>query len=108
MQLHLLNLEENYSEKLIFYYSNPMSINLQRSQSLFVKMKDWARKRNLVRLELTTAINNERAFLLYKKMGFKVEGIKKKNILVDNVAVDEYQLSFIIPQNNHSSKQIQR
>ncbi|MBM7619137.1 RimJ/RimL family protein N-acetyltransferase [Bacillus tianshenii] len=56
---------------------------------LFRKMVEWAKNRNLHRLELTVMIHNEAAINLYKKMGFEIEGVKKHSLFVDGTFVDE-------------------
>lgn len=65
------------------------------AKQLFFSMFAWSKINNIVRLELTTAVDNERAYGLYLAMGFEVEGILKNNICVDGVYTDEYQMSVI-------------
>lgn len=60
----------------------------------------WTEDKSILRYELTTAVNNKRAFSLYKNIGFEVECIKKQNILVNGKPVDEYQMFYIIPRSN--------
>ncbi|QAT48809.1 GNAT family N-acetyltransferase [Caproiciproducens sp. NJN-50] len=43
----------------------------------------------LVRVELGVYADNERAIHLYKKMGFEVEGTKRKSVIRDGTYVDE-------------------
>lgn len=40
-------------------------------------------------------IYNENAVNLYKKVGFKIEGIKEKSSIVDGQYVDEYYMAKI-------------
>ncbi len=63
---------------------------------LFEALFSGLQQNKVIRLELTTAINNERAYSLYTKVGFKVEGIKKANIAVDGKLVDKYMMSYVI------------
>ncbi len=56
----------------------------------------WSEDKEIVRYELTTAVNNKRAFTLYKSVGFDVECIKKQNIMVKGEPVDEYQMFYIV------------
>lgn len=63
---------------------------------LFEELDKWAAEKALVRLELTVMVNNEGAVALYKKMGFKVEGVKEKSCLVDGAFVDEYYMGKIL------------
>jgi len=64
-------------------------------KKLFQVMFEWSKQNKIVRLELTTAVNNKRAYGLYLNMGFEVEGILKNNICLNGVFVDEYQMSLI-------------
>jgi len=68
-------------------------------KQLFDQLFIWLPQSCLSRVELTSAVNNERAFSLYKKMGFQVEGIKKANISVAGELIDEYQMSHVITDN---------
>lgn len=63
---------------------------------LFQELIDWARSNNITRLELTVAVHNESAINLYKKMGFKIEGLKEKSLIVDGRYVDEYYMAKIL------------
>ena len=51
---------------------------------LFNELNNWATVNGVTRLELTVMKNNERVIRLYKKMGYKIEGVKEKSV------VDEY------------------
>lgn len=64
--------------------------------TLFSYLDEWANEKNLVRLELTVECPNEAAIHLYKKSGFKVEGIRKKSMLVHETYIDEYYMSKIL------------
>jgi putative acetyltransferase len=51
---------------------------------LLAKIIDYAKKwMRLEKLELTVLENNEKAIGLYKKFGFEIEGVFKKDTLVD-------------------------
>ncbi|WP_318245821.1 GNAT family N-acetyltransferase [Bacillus tianshenii] len=63
---------------------------------LFRKMEEWAKNRNLHRLELTVMIHNEAAINLYKKMGFEIEGVKKHSLFVDGTFVDELYMGKLL------------
>lgn len=56
---------------------------------LFEAVEAWARERGLHRLELTVMAHNTRGKALYTKMGFEVEGVKRKSLYVDGAWVDE-------------------
>ena len=57
---------------------------------LLRRVDDWAVKHEILKLELTVMINNDRAFNLYKRMGFEIEGIRKNSVIVDGAFCDEY------------------
>lgn len=63
---------------------------------LFDRLENWAIENNITRLELTVIIHNENAINLYKKMGFKIEGIKERSLIIDNIFVDEYYMARIL------------
>jgi len=64
--------------------------------NLFEELNKWALENGITRLELTVMTSNDIAISLYKKMGFKIEGLKEKSILVDGKYVDEYYMSKIL------------
>jgi RimJ/RimL family protein N-acetyltransferase len=64
---------------------------------LFQTLEQWAYKRGIHRLELTVMTHNLPALALYKKVGFKIEGIKKHSILIDGCYVDEYYMAKLLP-----------
>ncbi len=57
---------------------------------LFKKVDLWAKEEGITRLELTVMANNYIGKKLYKKMGFEVEGLKKKSMCINGEYVDEY------------------
>ena len=63
---------------------------------LFNELDNWATDNGVIRLELTVMKHNERAISLYKKMGYKVEGVKEKSVVIDGDYVDEYYMAKII------------
>lgn len=64
--------------------------------ALIEKLFKWARNNKIIRLELTVVKDNRYAVNLYKKMGFKVEGIREKAMIVDGKYVDEYYMGKIL------------
>ncbi|MEW8624858.1 MAG: GNAT family N-acetyltransferase [Candidatus Thiodiazotropha sp.] len=70
-------------------------------KKLFDNLFQWLEVTSLSRLELTTAVHNERAYSLYKAVGFETECVKKNNVLVDGKHVDEYQMCYLLPQANN-------
>lgn len=65
-------------------------------RQLFEAVEEWAIDHKLHRLELTVMSHNERAIHLYRKMGFKTEGIKQDSLLVNGKYVDEYYMAKIL------------
>jgi RimJ/RimL family protein N-acetyltransferase len=61
---------------------------------------NWFQQSPLLRLELTTATDNERAFSLYKSVGFEQEGIKRQDIIIDGTPVDSYLMSYLKKSTN--------
>ncbi|MFS0862863.1 N-acetyltransferase family protein [Fredinandcohnia sp. 179-A 10B2 NHS] len=59
---------------------------------LFKEMFVWAKQVGLSRLELTVIKDNVKAFNLYRKMGFVLEGEKVHSLVIDGVPTNEYYL----------------
>ncbi len=60
----------------------------------------WAMENEITKLELTVMTHNHKAFGLYKKMGYEVEGIKRNSVKIDGVLYDEYYMGKIV-NNDH-------
>lgn len=56
----------------------------------------WARSVELKRLELEVVADNAPAIALYGKMGFEVEGIKRKSLLIGGNFRNEFLMSKIL------------
>lgn len=65
-------------------------------KQLFQTLDTWAVQHKLHRLELTVMCHNERAVHLYQKMGFKIEGVKRDSLQVDERYVDEYYMAKLL------------
>lgn len=63
---------------------------------LFEACEQWARAKNLHRLELTVMTHNARGIALYKKMGFEIEGTAKHQMKVDGEYVDLYTMAKLL------------
>lgn len=63
---------------------------------LFSELEKWARHHHIKRLELSVMTHNERAFQLYKNVGFEIEGTKRHSLLVYDKYVDEYYMSKLL------------
>lgn len=61
--------------------------------ALFQQLDRWAVIHSIVRLELTVVTQNEAGVRLYKKMGFEVEGIKRKSVVVKDQFLDEFYMA---------------
>jgi RimJ/RimL family protein N-acetyltransferase len=62
---------------------------------LFEQLDSWALTNDIKRLELTVMTHNEPAIKLYKKMGFKIEGVKECSMKVNGNYIDEYYMAKI-------------
>jgi RimJ/RimL family protein N-acetyltransferase len=63
---------------------------------LFETVEHWARIRQVHRLELTVATQNERALALYRKRGFAIEGTRHHAMLIDGRYVDDYLMAKLL------------
>ncbi len=64
---------------------------------LFQTLLHWASDRKIHRLELTVQSTNERGLYLYRSLGFHIEGIQKKALIVNDTYVDLIQMSLLLP-----------
>ena len=62
---------------------------------LFSKLDEWANENNITRLELSVICSNTVAKHLYEKNGFKVEGVRKNSMIIDERYVDEFTMAKI-------------
>ena len=63
---------------------------------LFEACEQWARDKQLHRLELTVMTHNARGIALYKKMGFEIEGTAKHQMKVDGEYVDLHMMAKLL------------
>ncbi|MCL2008845.1 MAG: GNAT family N-acetyltransferase [Treponema sp.] len=59
---------------------------------LFKAAEDWARKKDIKRLELSVMLNNAPAIKLYSRLGYVREGLKRGSMFVDGKYIDEYYM----------------
>ncbi|MGM8216342.1 GNAT family N-acetyltransferase [Bacillaceae bacterium W0354] len=59
---------------------------------LFNHLFNWAEQVGITRLELTVIKDNIKAFNLYRKVGFTLEGEKVNSLLIDGNYANEYYL----------------
>lgn len=64
--------------------------------SLMKEAENWARQHGIRRLELTVMKHNQRAISLYKKMGFFIEGERKRSLLVEGKFVEELYMAKLL------------
>ncbi|MBM7095125.1 GNAT family N-acetyltransferase [Bacillus sp. H-16] len=63
---------------------------------LFQEVEKWARDNHVSRLELTAVTENEAGVALYKKSGFKVEGMKRQTLFINGEYFDEYVMGKVL------------
>ena len=63
---------------------------------LFIELEKWAIQNQIHRLELTVMANNKAGQALYKKMGFKVEGVKEHSLFVNGRYIDDIYMAKLI------------
>ena len=61
--------------------------------SLFDMAEKWLKEKGVVRLEMTVITENAPAIALYKKLGFKQEGLREKSVFMNNRYYDELYMS---------------
>ena len=59
----------------------------------FKRLDGWAQENGLQRLELTVVCENEAAVGLYRKSGFRIEGTRRKAVLLNGTWLDEYYMA---------------
>lgn len=64
--------------------------------ALLWEAEKWAVERKLHRLELTVAVPNQAAVVLYQKAGFSIEGTKQDSLLINDQYVDEYYMAKLL------------
>ena len=64
--------------------------------TLLRKIDEWALDNKITKLELTVMVHNERAFELYKRMGYEVEGTKRNSVTINDKTYDEYYMSKVL------------
>jgi RimJ/RimL family protein N-acetyltransferase len=64
--------------------------------ALLAEAKRWAAEHGLHRLELTVMEHNRRAFDLYSRMGFSVEGRRSECLLIDGRFANELYMAAIL------------
>lgn len=66
-------------------------------KALLKECIEWSKKNKLLKLILEVDSDNERAYSLYKKLGFNIEGKKiKDRILADGTSKDSYLMALFL------------
>lgn len=60
---------------------------------LFEVAEKWLKEKGVYRFEMTVISENAPAIALYKKVGFKKEGLREKSIFMNNQYYDEFYMS---------------
>lgn len=63
---------------------------------LFESLLAWAGRSGVHRLELTVMAHNEPAIRLYRSLGFEVEGLRRRSLVVDGQLVDELAMALLL------------
>jgi RimJ/RimL family protein N-acetyltransferase len=63
---------------------------------LFENANRFAKDNDISKLELTVMVHNHIALGLYKKMGFEIEGIKRKSVIINGQEIDEYYMGKLL------------
>jgi RimJ/RimL family protein N-acetyltransferase len=63
---------------------------------LFEAGEEWARATGLARLELTVMTHNDHALRLYQRVGFEIEGTRRRALRVGNGWVDEFYMGKLL------------
>lgn len=58
---------------------------------------EWAVREGVSRLELTVMAHNAAAIALSRKCGYVQEGVRRRSLLVDGVAIDELLMAKLLP-----------
>lgn len=58
-------------------------------KKLFSQIFEWAKNQGIHRLELSVMKHNQAALSLYQQLGFQIEGLKKENLYIDGIWIDE-------------------
>jgi len=58
---------------------------------------EWADREGVSRLELTVMAHNAAAIGLYRKCGYVQEGVRRRSVILDGVAIDELLMAKLLP-----------
>ncbi len=66
------------------------------ASAMLKRIIEWAPSAGIERLELTVDTDNERASAVYKRLGFKVEGVAKRAIKIGNIYKNEQVMGLLL------------
>jgi len=64
-------------------------------RALLAEIIRWAPTAGLSRLELFVMTSNSRAIALYERLGFRVEGHRRRAYIIDGVPVDDQLMAYV-------------
>ena len=64
-------------------------------KALIAQAIEWSKSNDIKRLELTVITTNKKALWLFSRMGFSVEGTRRKSRFVENQWCDEFYMSLL-------------
>jgi RimJ/RimL family protein N-acetyltransferase len=64
-------------------------------QALLSEAIRWAPTAGLSRLELFVMTSNSRAISLYERVGFRVEGHRRRAYIIDGVSIDDQLMAYV-------------
>lgn len=73
-------------------------------KQLLERIDEWAKKNDVFRLELTVAAKNRAAMILFDRAGYRVEGMRRAALVVDNERVDEFYMARLLPRSEKFSE----
>lgn len=79
-------------------YINTLAVNQSLDQQglgtvFFSEIIDQLAKENFTKIELGVEVDNTRAIGLYKKLGFEIEGVRKKLLNREGEFIDNYYMA---------------
>ena len=67
-------------------------------KKLMLAAEEWARKNGIIRIAFPVVSENLRTIGLYLKLGYSVEGCRKRVYQIDERFVDEYMMAKLLDQ----------
>lgn len=112
---HIIVLEDNTKKLIAGFCAGRRSSNVRDKHSLEVvvgirqsytgnkwghklltELEKWAHTMDISRMELNVMVNNHHAITLYKRLGYDIEGTKRKSVCLRSGFVDEHVMSKLL------------